>query len=129
MVRLCGIENIFVAFALVLLFYYLLGVTLPALWMRLEQRKPTFPLKLDPRSRDFLWRNVVSCNDGLSFFILEIPRADLIVFDRNQFKDPVSNVILEQVGLTFVPSSFFLEQYLTLSGFSRCHYLWSMVSG
>lgn len=35
------------------------GVTVEGLWFRLERTTPKFPIKLDPKSKAYLWKNVI----------------------------------------------------------------------
>lgn len=57
------------------------GITLPSLWIRLEDRKPKFPLKLDDCTKGFIWRSLAS-NAELSFYELPVERQDVELFDR-----------------------------------------------
>uniref|UniRef100_A0A3Q2Q1G2 Uncharacterized protein n=1 Tax=Fundulus heteroclitus TaxID=8078 RepID=A0A3Q2Q1G2_FUNHE len=36
------------------------GITIPSLWIRLQDRKPEFPLKLDDYTKGFIWRSLAS---------------------------------------------------------------------
>lgn len=51
------------------------GITLQALWVRLENR-PNFKMKLDEGSQEFLWRCILSIPD-LEFYRLPSPRGVL----------------------------------------------------
>lgn len=51
------------------------GITLQALWVRLENR-PNFKMRLDEGSQEFLWRCILSIPD-LEFFRLPSPRGVL----------------------------------------------------
>lgn len=57
------------------------GITIPSLWIRLEGRKPAFPLKLDDCTKDFLWRSLLN-NGDLKFYQLPQERGDVQLFDR-----------------------------------------------
>ncbi|XP_032419900.1 general transcription factor 3C polypeptide 1 [Xiphophorus hellerii] len=63
------------------------GITLPSLWIRLEDRKPKFPLKLDDCTKSFIWRSLVN-NADLSFHELPEEREDIQLFDRFKDIDP-----------------------------------------
>ncbi|XP_054912510.1 general transcription factor 3C polypeptide 1 [Poeciliopsis prolifica] len=63
------------------------GITLPTLWIRLEDREPKFPLKLDGCTKGFIWRSLVS-NADLSFYELPEEREDVELFDRFKDIDP-----------------------------------------
>ncbi|XP_022107268.1 general transcription factor 3C polypeptide 1-like [Acanthaster planci] len=54
------------------------GITLACLWCRLDQRLPKFPLALDPKSKQFLWKGIIASQD-VAFYHLPIPR-DLPAF-------------------------------------------------
>lgn len=51
------------------------GITLQALWVRLENR-PNFKMRLDEGSQEFLWRCILSIPD-LEFYCLPSPRGVL----------------------------------------------------
>jgi len=57
------------------------GITLPSLWLRLEDRKPAFPLKLDDLSKDFIWKSLIG-NTDLRFYQLPKKRDDVVLSDR-----------------------------------------------
>uniref|UniRef100_A0A3B3YCK2 Uncharacterized protein n=1 Tax=Poecilia mexicana TaxID=48701 RepID=A0A3B3YCK2_9TELE len=63
------------------------GITLPSLWIRLEDREPKFPLKLDNCTKGFIWRSLVN-NADLSFHELPEEREDIELFDRFKDIDP-----------------------------------------
>ncbi|PWA32581.1 hypothetical protein CCH79_00015035, partial [Gambusia affinis] len=63
------------------------GITLPSLWIRLEDREPKFPLKLDDCTKGFIWRSLVN-NADLSFHELPEEREDIELFDRFKDIDP-----------------------------------------
>ncbi|KAM7394584.1 hypothetical protein PAMP_021375 [Pampus punctatissimus] len=57
------------------------GITIPTLWIRLEDRKPTFPLKLDDGTKELIWKSLVA-NTDLKFYQLPQEREDVLLFDR-----------------------------------------------
>lgn len=57
------------------------GITIPSLWIRLENRQPSFPLKLDEPTKEFLWKALIS-NTNLGFYELPREREDVVLFDR-----------------------------------------------
>ncbi|KAG8432890.1 hypothetical protein GDO86_017230 [Hymenochirus boettgeri] len=57
------------------------GITLPALWLRLENRVPPFPLLLDPATKDMLWQSLVH-HPELDIYQLPIERQPLAISDR-----------------------------------------------
>lgn len=57
------------------------GITIFSLWIRLENRRPEFPLKLDECTKEFLWRSLLS-NAELKFYELPRERDDVVLFDR-----------------------------------------------
>ncbi|XP_019717710.1 general transcription factor 3C polypeptide 1 [Hippocampus comes] len=59
------------------------GITIPALWIRLGDRKPRFPLKLDDSTKEFIWRSLVA-NSDLTFYLLPAERDDVVLYDRFQ---------------------------------------------
>nr|XP_022298203.1 general transcription factor 3C polypeptide 1-like [Crassostrea virginica] len=58
------------------------GITLQALWVRLENRV-NFKMRLDDSSKEFLWECLLSIPD-LEFYCLETPRKNLV------YKQPIS---------------------------------------
>lgn len=75
---------------------HLKGITLPTLWLRLEDRKD-FPLPLDDKSKAFLWQAVVS-KEGFTFYKLKEPRPDLEKFDRFAYLCPSEGTYTEPVS-------------------------------
>ncbi|XP_066545864.1 general transcription factor 3C polypeptide 1 isoform X2 [Amia ocellicauda] len=67
------------------------GITIPALWLRLETRVPKFPLRLDAASRQFLWQSLVSSPD-IELFVLPQPRPPLVLLDRFKEIDPETGI-------------------------------------
>ncbi|XP_023153479.2 general transcription factor 3C polypeptide 1 isoform X2 [Amphiprion ocellaris] len=61
------------------------GITIPTLWIRLENREPKFPLKLDDCTKELIWKYLAS-NTDLKFYELPKEREDVVLFDR--FQDP-----------------------------------------
>lgn len=57
------------------------GITIPSLWIRLENRQPKFPLKLDDPTKELLWKSLIS-NADLKFYDLPHDRDDVVLFDR-----------------------------------------------
>lgn len=73
------------------------GITLQALWIRLE-RRPKFPLALDVKSKAFIWRSVVP-DTRLEFYELKKPRLDLVIYDRYKHVDPDAGYVIEPNSL------------------------------
>ncbi|KAM4751478.1 general transcription factor 3C polypeptide 1 [Anableps anableps] len=71
------------------------GITLPSLWIRMEDRQPKFPLKLDDCTKGFIWRLLVN-NADLSFFELPEEREDVELFDRFKDIDPETDFERQQ---------------------------------
>ena len=46
-----------------MLIFVEIGITIPALWIRLETRKPKFSMKLDDKSKQYIWKYLVKEND------------------------------------------------------------------
>lgn len=57
------------------------GITVPSLWIRLEDRQPKFPLKLDDPTKELLWNSLIS-NADFNFYELPHERADVVLYDR-----------------------------------------------
>ncbi|XP_006859958.1 PREDICTED: general transcription factor 3C polypeptide 1 [Chrysochloris asiatica] len=57
------------------------GLSLPALWSRLETRAPPFPLPLEPYTQEFLWQ-ALATHPGISFYEEPRERPDLQLQDR-----------------------------------------------
>ncbi|KAM4631775.1 general transcription factor 3C polypeptide 1 [Discoglossus pictus] len=57
------------------------GITLPALWFRLQTRVPPFPLNLDSATKSFLWQSLV-CDQELELYRLPEDRKPLIISNR-----------------------------------------------
>lgn len=69
------------------------GITLQALWVRLQLR-PNFPLSLDSKSKAFIWSALVP-ETRLSFYELQEPRMDLVIYDRYKNVDPNTGYVVE----------------------------------
>ncbi|XP_076003891.1 general transcription factor 3C polypeptide 1 isoform X2 [Genypterus blacodes] len=67
------------------------GVTLPSLWIRLENRKPPFPAALDASTKEFIWASLAS-NSDLSFYELPEERKDVVLLDRYKYVDPDTGI-------------------------------------
>ncbi|KAL6111010.1 gtf3c1 [Pungitius sinensis] len=67
------------------------GITIPSLWIRLESRKPAFPLKLDDCTKEFLWTSLLN-NTDLKFYQLPKEREDVRLFDRFKNIDPETGI-------------------------------------
>uniref|UniRef100_A0A3P8SQR0 Uncharacterized protein n=1 Tax=Amphiprion percula TaxID=161767 RepID=A0A3P8SQR0_AMPPE len=59
------------------------GITIPTLWIRLENREPKFPLKLDDCTKELIWKYLAS-NTDLKFYELPKEREDVVLFDRDE---------------------------------------------
>lgn len=57
------------------------GITIPTLWIRLEDRQPKFPLKLDDSTKELLWKSLIN-NTELTFYHLPLEREDVELYDR-----------------------------------------------
>lgn len=69
------------------------GITIPCLWIRLENRASKFPLKLDPLTKQLLWTSLVH-NTDISFHRLPQEREDIVLFDRFKDIDPDTGIQL-----------------------------------
>uniref|UniRef100_A0A672YIJ2 Uncharacterized protein n=1 Tax=Sphaeramia orbicularis TaxID=375764 RepID=A0A672YIJ2_9TELE len=67
------------------------GITIPTLWIRLEDRNPKFPLKLDDCTKEFIWSSLVN-NNELTFYELPQNRDDVELDDRFQDIDPETGI-------------------------------------
>uniref|UniRef100_A0A3B4UME3 Ral transcription factor IIIC subunit 1 n=1 Tax=Seriola dumerili TaxID=41447 RepID=A0A3B4UME3_SERDU len=63
------------------------GITIPTLWIRLEDRLPRFPLKFDDCTKELIWRSLIS-NTDLKFYELPEERGDVVLSDRFKDTDP-----------------------------------------
>ena len=58
------------------------GITISALWTRLENRSPPFTLStLDASTKEYLWRSLL-CNTDISFYELPQARKPIVLTDR-----------------------------------------------
>ncbi|XP_028268672.1 general transcription factor 3C polypeptide 1 [Parambassis ranga] len=73
------------------------GITIPTLWIRLENRQPEFPLKLDDYTKEFIWKSLVH-NTDLNFYELPKEREDLRLFDRFKDIDPDTGIEITQIS-------------------------------
>ncbi|XP_040001751.1 general transcription factor 3C polypeptide 1 [Xiphias gladius] len=67
------------------------GITLPSLWIRLEDRQPRFPLKLDDCTKELIWKSLIS-NTDLRFYELPEGREDVVLSDRFKDIDPETGI-------------------------------------
>lgn len=74
------------------------GITLPSLWLRLEDRKPKFPMMLDERTKSFMWKALVH-NCDISFYEQPQEREDVELYHRLENIDP-------DTGIEFMGQSF-----------------------
>ncbi|XP_060028731.1 general transcription factor 3C polypeptide 1 isoform X1 [Erinaceus europaeus] len=68
------------------------GLSLPALWSRLETRSPSFPLILEPYTQEFLWR-ALATHPGISFYEEPRERPDLQLQDRYEEIDLETGIL------------------------------------
>uniref|UniRef100_A0A8C6MKJ1 Ral transcription factor IIIC subunit 1 n=1 Tax=Nothobranchius furzeri TaxID=105023 RepID=A0A8C6MKJ1_NOTFU len=73
------------------------GITIPSLWIRLEDRRPKFPLKLDDCTKGFIWSYLVS-NVDFRFYELPQERENIELFDRFKGLDPDTGVEKETLS-------------------------------
>ncbi|KAJ4944248.1 hypothetical protein JOQ06_012793, partial [Pogonophryne albipinna] len=67
------------------------GITIPSLWIRLENRKPAFPLKLDDHTKELVWRSLIN-NTELKLYQMPQERDDVVLFDRFKDIDPETGI-------------------------------------
>uniref|UniRef100_A0A7N8Y830 General transcription factor IIIC subunit 1 n=1 Tax=Mastacembelus armatus TaxID=205130 RepID=A0A7N8Y830_9TELE len=67
------------------------GITIPSLWIRLEDRQPKFPLKLDEPTKEFIWKSLIN-NSDLKFYELPHDREDVVLQDRFKDIDPETGI-------------------------------------
>uniref|UniRef100_F7CWX1 Ral transcription factor IIIC subunit 1 n=1 Tax=Ornithorhynchus anatinus TaxID=9258 RepID=F7CWX1_ORNAN len=70
----------------------LAGLSLPALWRRLEARLPPFPLPLEPHTHEFLWR-ALCAHPHLAFFAEPRDRPPLLLHDRYEEIDLETGIL------------------------------------
>ncbi|KAF5888566.1 general transcription factor 3C polypeptide 1 isoform X1 [Clarias magur] len=68
------------------------GITLSSLWVRLQGRQPPFPLSLDPLTREYVWRFLVSSQEEVAFYLLPRDRPPVTLHDRFQNVDPDTGI-------------------------------------
>ena len=73
------------------------GITLQALWVRLENR-PEYSLGLSERAKHFIWDCVLSLED-VTLYELEVARDDLVLYDRYQQMDGDLGIVIEPENL------------------------------
>uniref|UniRef100_A0A4W6DK86 B-block binding subunit of TFIIIC domain-containing protein n=1 Tax=Lates calcarifer TaxID=8187 RepID=A0A4W6DK86_LATCA len=71
------------------------GITIPSLWIRLEDRQPKFPVKLDDGTKELLWESLIS-NTDLKFYELPQERDDVVLSDRFKNIDPETGIVTAQ---------------------------------
>ena len=76
--------------------YCFSGITLSALWVRLNNSEPAFQLKIDDNSKAYIWANVAR-HPELSFYELETPRPKLVIFNRYDHMDKDLGICIEPV--------------------------------
>ncbi|CAH1265988.1 GTF3C1 [Branchiostoma lanceolatum] len=57
------------------------GITISALWLRLEKRKPSFHMSLDEFTKPFIWECLVTSPE-IQFYELPEPRPPLVINDN-----------------------------------------------
>ncbi|KAM4697792.1 general transcription factor 3C polypeptide 1 [Rhinophrynus dorsalis] len=62
------------------------GITLSALWLRLQTRVPTFPLLLDSATKQLIWQSLVS-HPEIDFYQLPVERRPLVISNRYEESD------------------------------------------
>ncbi|XP_040892530.1 general transcription factor 3C polypeptide 1 [Toxotes jaculatrix] len=67
------------------------GITVPSLWIRLENRQPKFPLKLDDCTKELIWKSL-TINTDLQFYELPVERDDVVLSDRFKDIDPETGI-------------------------------------
>jgi len=69
------------------------GITLQALWLRLQARED-FSLGVEGSSKDFIWE-VIKCLEEVILFKLEEPRQDLVIHDRYKYRNGELGIVVE----------------------------------
>ncbi|KAG8014611.1 General transcription factor 3C polypeptide 1 [Nibea albiflora] len=67
------------------------GITIPTLWIRLEDRQPKFPLKIDDCTKELIWKSLIH-NTDLKFYQLPQEREDVELYDRFKDIDPETGI-------------------------------------
>ncbi|XP_072275266.1 general transcription factor 3C polypeptide 1 [Pyxicephalus adspersus] len=57
------------------------GITVPALWLRLQARVPPFPLLLDAPTKELIWQSLLR-HQELDFYQLPEERKPLVIYNR-----------------------------------------------
>jgi general transcription factor 3C polypeptide 1 len=70
------------------------GITISALWTRLANVQPEFPLALDDDSKRFLWEIIVT-HEEFKFYALPEARGKLVIFDRFQYTNAETGICVE----------------------------------
>ncbi|XP_071976894.1 general transcription factor 3C polypeptide 1 isoform X2 [Engystomops pustulosus] len=73
------------------------GITVPALWLRLQTRLPPFPLTLDPATKQLIWQSLVR-HPELQFYELPVERRPLVIgnrYDEQEFESATLKSIEE----------------------------------
>ncbi|XP_064632397.1 general transcription factor 3C polypeptide 1-like isoform X2 [Lineus longissimus] len=70
------------------------GITFQALWLRLEHRRTKFPLRIDEKSKAYIWRGIATCSD-VDFHELPNPRPPLRLWKREDYYDDESGMHYE----------------------------------
>ncbi|CAJ0954413.1 unnamed protein product [Ranitomeya imitator] len=81
------------------------GITVPALWLRLQDRVPPFPLVLDAATKQFIWRSLV-CHPELHFYVLPTERRPLVISNRYEEEEFDLGTIRAVEGLPEDPYPF-----------------------
>ncbi|XP_077131406.1 general transcription factor 3C polypeptide 1 isoform X2 [Ranitomeya variabilis] len=81
------------------------GITVPALWLRLQGRVPPFPLVLDAATKQFIWRSLV-CRPELHFYVLPTERRPLVISNRYEEEEFDLGTIRVVEGLPEDPYPF-----------------------
>ncbi|KAM4024518.1 general transcription factor 3C polypeptide 1 isoform 2-T2 [Anomaloglossus baeobatrachus] len=74
------------------------GITVPALWLRLQDRVPAFPLTLDAATKQLIWRSLVR-HPELHFYELPTERQPLVISNRYEEDEFDLGTVKVLVGL------------------------------
>lgn len=69
------------------------GITVPTLWVRLENR-PNFPLAIDENTKSYLWK-CVAVREELEIFELPESRPTFVLFNRYKYIDEELGIVVE----------------------------------
>lgn len=89
------------------------GITVPALWLRLQARAPPFPLILDAATKQLLWQSMLR-NQELDLCELPEERPPLVMCNRSGLLITQCNVYY--LFLLMHPISIHTESLEPLSG-------------